>query len=173
MARPDKTAAIAELEQSFRESGAVLLTEYRGMTVAQLQQLRRSLSGTASYVVAKNTLAAIAAKNAGVEIDREALTGPTALAFVTGEVVDAAKALRDFGKDNEQLVIKGGVVDGAHVSSEEIVKLASLESREVLLGKAAGAFKAALFQAAYMFTAPAVQAARTIDALREKQAADA
>ncbi|MGC5627386.1 50S ribosomal protein L10 [Georgenia sp. Z1344] len=171
MARPDKTEAIAELEQGFREAQAVLLTEYRGMSVAQLKELRRSLAGSARYVVAKNTLAAIAAKQAGVEIDRESLTGPTAITFVHGEVSETAKALRDFAKDNEQLVIKGGVLDGNQLSADDVTTLASLESREVLLGKAAGAFKAALFQAAYMFTAPATQAARTIDALREKQAA--
>lgn len=171
MARPDKTEAIAELEQGFREAQAVLLTEYRGLSVTQLGELRRSLAGSGRYVVAKNTLAAIAAERAGVEIARESLTGPTAITFVTGEPSEAAKALNDFAKDNEQLVLKGGVLDGNALSADDVKKLANLESREVLLGKAAGAFTAALFQAAYMFTAPATQAARTIDALREKQAA--
>lgn len=170
MARPDKTQAIAELETSFREASAVLLTEYRGLSVTQLGELRRSLSGKGRYVVAKNTLAAIAAEKAGVVIDRESLTGPTAITFVTGEVSEAAKTLRDFAKDNEQLVIKGGVLDGNALTADDVRTLANLESREVLLGKAAGAISAALFQAAYMFTAPATQAARTIDALREKQA---
>ncbi|NKX92259.1 50S ribosomal protein L10 [Sanguibacter hominis ATCC BAA-789] len=173
MARPDKAAAVAELTENFRESSAVVLTEYRGLTVAQLKQLRRSLSGNATYAVVKNTLTAIAAKEAGVEIDDAVLAGPSAVAFVTGDPVEAAKGLRDFAKANPQLVIKAGVLDGRALTAEDITKLADLESREVLLAKAAGAFKAKLFQAAYLFTAPASQAVRTIDALREKQASAA
>ncbi|KAE8764298.1 50S ribosomal protein L10 [Georgenia thermotolerans] len=173
MARPDKAAAVAELAEQFRGSSAVLLTEYRGLSVAQLKQLRRSLAGNASYAVVKNTLTAIAAKEAGVDVLDGDLTGPTAIAFVTGEPVEAAKSLRDFAKANPQLVIKGGVLEGRKLSAEDVTKLAELESRDVLLGKAAGAFKAALFQAAYLFTAPATKAARTIEALREKQAAEA
>jgi large subunit ribosomal protein L10 len=173
MARPDKAAAVAELAEQFRGSSAVMLTEYRGLSVAQLKQLRRSLAGTASYAVVKNTLTAIAAKEAGVDVLDGDLTGPTAIAFVTGEPVEAAKSLRDFAKANPQLVIKGGVLEGRKLSAEDVTTLAELESRDVLLGKAAGAFKAALFQAAYLFTAPATKAARTIEALREKQAADA
>jgi large subunit ribosomal protein L10 len=173
MARPDKAAAVAELAEQFRGSSAVMLTEYRGLSVAQLKQLRRSLAGNASYAVVKNTLTAIAAKEAGVDVLDGDLTGPTAIAFVTGEPVEAAKSLRDFAKANPQLVIKGGVLEGRKLSAEDVTKLAELESRDVLLGKAAGAFKAALFQAAYLFTAPATKAARTIEALREKQAAEA
>ena len=173
MARPDKAAAVAELTENFRESSAVVLTEYRGLTVAQLKQLRRSLSGNATYAVVKNTLTAIAAKEAGVEIDDAVLAGPSAVAFVTGDPVEAAKGLRDFAKANPQLVIKAGVLDGRALTAEDITKLADLESREVLLAKAAGAFKAKLFPAAYLFTAPASQAVRTIDALREKQASAA
>jgi large subunit ribosomal protein L10 len=173
MARPDKAAAVAEITEQFRGSSAVVLTEYRGLSVAQLKQLRRSLAGTASYAVVKNTLTAIAAKEAGVDVLDGDLTGPTAIAFVTGEPVEAAKSLRDFAKANPQLVIKGGVLEGRKLSAEDVSKLAELESRDVLLGKAAGAFKAALFQAAYLFTAPATKAARTIEALREKQAAEA
>jgi len=173
MARPDKAAAVAELTENFRESNAVVLTEYRGLTVAQLKQLRRTLSGNATYAVVKNTLTAIAAKEAGVEIDDANLAGPSAVAFVTGDPVEAAKGLRDFAKANPQLVIKAGVLDGRPLTAEDITKLADLESREVLLAKAAGVFKAKLFQAAYLFTAPASQAVRTIDALREKQASAA
>ena len=173
MARPDKAAAVAEIAEQFRDSSAVMLTEYRGLSVAQLKQLRRSLAGTASYAVVKNTLTAIAAKEAGLDNLEDELSGPTAIAFVTGEPVDAAKTLRDFAKANPQLVIKGGVLEGNKLSADDVTKLAELESRDVLLGKAAGAFKAALFQAAYLFTAPATQAARTIEALREKQAAEA
>ncbi len=173
MARPDKAAAVAELAEQFRGSSAVLLTEYRGLSVAQLKQLRRSLGGNASYAVVKNTLTAIAAKEAGVDALDGELSGPTAVAFVTGEPVEAAKSLRDFAKANPQLVIKGGVLEGRKLSAADVNQLADLESRDVLLGKAAGAFKAALFQAAYLFTAPATKAARTIEALREKQAAEA
>ena len=170
MARPDKAAAVAELTDLFRESNAAVLTEYGGLTVAQLKQLRRSLSGNATYAVVKNTLTSIAAKEAGVQLDDADLAGPSAIAFVTGDPVEAAKGLRDFAKANPQLVIKAGVLDGRPLTAEEINKLADLESREVLLAKAAGAFKASLFGAAYLFTAPASKAVRTIDALREKQA---
>ncbi len=173
MARTDKSAAIAELKEKFESSSAVLLTEYRGLTVAQLQELRRSLRANAEYKVAKNTLATIAAHQAGIEDLDDLLTGPTAIAFVTGEVVDAAKAVRDFAQENQQLVIKGGVLDGSLLSADDVVKLADLESREVLLAKAAGVLKAALYQAAYVFQAPAVKAVRTIDALRAKQASAA
>lgn len=169
MARPDKEAAIAALTEQFRSSGAVLLTEYRGLSVAQLKTLRRSLAGNARYAVAKNTLAAIAAREAGFEAFAEELHGPTAIAFVEGEAVDAAKALRDFAKDNKQLVIKGGIMDGKLLSAADVDKLASLESREVLLAKTAGAVKASLSKAAYLFAAPASKAVRTVDALREKQ----
>lgn len=168
MARPDKAAAVAELTENFRESNAAVLTEYRGLTVAQLKQLRRSLSGNATYAVVKNTLTAIAAKEAGIEIDAD-FKGPSAIAFVTGDPVEAAKGLRDFAKANPALVIKGGVLDGRSLTAAEITKLADLESREVLLAKLAGAFKQPLFQAAYLFNAPASQAVRTIDALRLKQ----
>ncbi|KGM14572.1 50S ribosomal protein L10 [Cellulomonas bogoriensis] len=172
MARPDKAAAVEELAGQFRDSNAVMLTEYRGLSVAQLKQLRRSLSGNASYAVVKNTLSAIAAKQAGVEGLDDHLKGPSAVAFVTGDPVEAAKGLRDFAKANPQLVIKGGVLDGRVLSAGDVTTLADLESREVLLAKLAGAFKASLYQAAYMFTAPTAQAARTIDALREKRATE-
>jgi len=172
MARPDKAAAVASLTEQFRGSNAAVLTEYRGLTVAQLKKLRRALSGNATYSVVKNTLTAIAAKQAGVEGLDDKLVGPSAIAFVTGDPVTAAKGLRDFAKANPALVIKGGVLDGRALTAAEINKLADLESREVLLAKLAGAFKASLYQAAYLFTAPAAQAVRTIDALREKRAAE-
>lgn len=169
MARPDKEAAVAELAGKFRDSGAVLLTEYRGLTVAELKELRRSLAGNAEYAVVKNTLAAIAARQVGLEAFADDLKGPTALTFVSGEPVEAAKALRDFAKDNAKLVVKGGVMDGNVLDASEVDKLASLESREVLLAKAAGAMKASLSKAVYLFVAPASKAVRTVDALREKQ----
>jgi len=173
MARPDKAAAVAELTEQFRVSNAAVLTEYRGLTVAQLKQLRRTLSGNATYAVVKNTLTIIAAKQAGVVGLDDKLAGPSAIAFITGDPVTAAKGLRDFAKANPALVIKGGVLDGRALTPAEIIKLADLESREVLLAKLAGAFKAKLYQAAYLFTAPAAQAVRTIEALREKNQAAA
>lgn len=173
MARPDKAAAVAKIADRFRESNAAVLTEYRGLTVAQLKELRTALRGNATYAVVKNTLTQVAAKEAGVEGLDEQLVGPSAIAFVTGAPVAAAKGLRDFAKANPALVIKGGVLDGRPMTAEEITKLADLESREVLLAKLAGAMKASLYQAAYLFTAPTAQAARTIDALRQKKADEA
>lgn len=173
MARTDKSAAIAELKEKFESSSAVLLTEYRGLTVAQLKTLRRSLGSNAEYKVAKNTLANIAAKEAGIEGLDELLSGPTAIAFVTGEIADAAKAVRDFAKDNPALVVKGGVLEGSVLSSDDVKKLADLESREVLLAKAAGVLKATLFQTAYVLQAPISKTVRTIDALRAKEEAAA
>ena len=170
MARPDKAAAVEELTERFREASAVVLTEYRGLSVAQLKTLRRTLSGNATYAVVKNTLSAIAARQAGVEGLDDQLAGPSAIAFVTGDPVVVAKGLRDFAKTNPQLVIKGGVVDGRAVTAADITTLADLESREVLLAKAAGAMKASLTKAAYLFNASSAKAVRTIDALREKRA---
>jgi large subunit ribosomal protein L10 len=166
----NKVQNVAELTDSFKSSSAVLLTEYRGLTVAQLKELRKSISKDATYAVAKNTLLEIAAKNAGVTAFDGQLFGPSAMAFVHGDAVTVAKALRDFAKANPLLVVKSGVLDGAALTADEVKKLADLESREVLLAKAASAFKAKMFQAAYMFQAPLAQAARTVDALRIKQA---
>ena len=166
----NKVQNVAELTDSFKSSSAVLLTEYRGLTVAQLKELRKSISKDATYAVAKNTLLEIAAKNAGVSAFDGQLFGPSAMAFVHGDAVTVAKALRDFAKANPLLVVKSGVLDGAALTADEVKKLADLESREVLLAKAASAFKAKMFQAAYMFQAPLAQAARTVDALRIKQA---
>src|SRR5690554_1730945 len=160
MARPDKAAAVAEIADRFRESNAAVLTEYRGLTVAQLKELRTALRGNATYAVVKNTLTHVAAKDAGVEGLDDQLVGPSAIAFVTGDPVAAAKGLRDFAKAHPALVIKGGVLDGRPMTAEEITKLA-------------GAMKASLYQAAYLFTAPTAQAARTIDALRQKKADEA
>lgn len=173
MARPDKAAAVAELTDRFRESTAAVLTEYRGLSVKQLKTLRTTLRGTASYAVVKNTLTTIAAREAGLDVPEEQLSGPTAIAFVTGDPVEAAKGLREFAKANPALVIKGGVLSGRALTAAEVSRLADLEPREVLLAKAAGALKAKLHQAAYVFNAPASKAVRTIEALREKQATGA
>jgi large subunit ribosomal protein L10 len=160
MARPDKEAAVAELTEDFRSASATVLTEYRGLSVTSMKALRRSLGADTKYSVVKNTLTKIAAKNAGVDIDDSLLAGPSALAFVKGDPIDAAKSLKNFAKENPQLVIKGGIFEGKAVSVAEIMKLADLESREVLLAKLAGAMKGSL-----------AKAIRTIDALRAKKEA--
>jgi large subunit ribosomal protein L10 len=165
----DKVGAVDELTEKFKASSATVLTEYRGLSVPQLKALRAALGSGASYRVAKNTLAKRAASDAGVTDLDEYFTGPTALAFITGEVVDAAKALRDFAKDNEALVIKGGVMDGRAITPAEIAKLADLESREVLLAKLAGAMKGNMSKAAALFVAPASKVARAAAALRDKK----
>jgi large subunit ribosomal protein L10 len=172
MARPDKAAAVAEIADKFRTSNAAVLTEYRGLTVAQLTQLRRTIGEHASYAVVKNTLTALAAKEAGLTAFDGQLTGPTAVAFITGDAVETAKGLRDFSRAHPALVIKGGVLDGKTLSADEVRKLADLESREVLLAKLAGAMKASLTNAVYLFAAPLTQAARVLDALRQKAEAD-
>ena len=171
--RIDKGAAVAELTDSFRSSPATLLTEYRGLTVAQLTELRRSLGKTTSYAVTKNTLAKRAATEAGIDGLDALFTGPTALAFVSGDPVEAAKSLRDFAKANPLLVIKGGVFEGKAITAAEVSKIADLESREVLLAKLAGAMKGNLSKAAGLFQAPASQVARLAAALQEKKAAEA
>jgi len=165
----NKEATVAELTDLFSSSSAVLLTEYRGLTVAQLKELRRTISADATYAVAKNTLLKIAAKNAGVTAFDGHLAGPSAMVFIHGEAVSVAKQLRDFAKANPLLVVKNGVLDGAALTADEVKKLAELDSKEVLLAKAAGVLKASLFKAAYVFQAPLSQAVRTVDALREKQ----
>ena len=170
MARAEKQAAVAEIVESFNGSAGAVLTEYRGLTVKQLQDLRRSLGANANYAVVKNTLAKLAAKDAGIDGFDDLLTGPTAIAFINGDVVEAAKGLRDFAKANPTLVIKGGVLDGKPLDAAEVAKLADLESREVLLGKLAGAMLASLSQAVYLLNAPIAQAARLAGALQAKRA---
>lgn len=172
MARDDKAATVAELTEEFRSSAAAVLTEYRGLTVSQITQLRRSLKGVANYAVVKNTLTKRAARDAGVEGFDALLTGPSAIAFIKGDPVEGAKALKNFAKENPLLILKAGYMDGRILDASEIKKLADLESREVLLAKLAGAMKASMSQAASLFAAPLSQAARTIDALRVKAEAD-
>ncbi|WP_018222571.1 50S ribosomal protein L10 [Salinispora pacifica] len=174
--RADKATAVVELTESFRNAGATVLTEYRGLTVSQLTQLRRSLGTETTYTIAKNTLAKRAAADAGISGLDELFTGPTALTFVSGDVVEAAKGLRDFAKTNPKLVIKGGVFEGKAITAAEVTKLADLESREVLLAKLAGAMKGNLSKAASLFQAPMAKTARLAAALqdkREKEGAEA
>jgi large subunit ribosomal protein L10 len=160
MARPDKAAAVAELTEDFRTANATVLTEYRGLSVTSMKELRRALGSDTKYSVVKNTLTKIAAKDAGVDIDPSLLAGPSAVAFIKGDPIDAAKSLKNFSKENPFLVIKGGIFEGKSVTVAEIMKLADLESREVLLSKLAGAMKGSL-----------AKAIRTIDALRLKKEA--
>jgi large subunit ribosomal protein L10 len=168
MAKPTKVSAVAEIAEYFRGSNAAVLTEYRGLSVAQMKELRRSLGTGVTYAVVKNTLTKIAARDAGVEGLDSLLEGPSAIAFVSGDAVDAAKGIRDFAKSNPALVIKGGIMDGAVLTAAEITKIANLESREVLLSKMAGVLKAKQSQAAALFAAPLSKTARTLAALQAK-----
>ena len=162
MARPDKTAAVAELTEDFRTATATVLTEYRGLTVTSMKKLRRALGAETKYSVVKNTLTKIAAKDAGVDLSADLLTGPSAIAFIKGDPIAAAKSMRDFAKENPLLVIKGGIYEGKSITPAELMELANLESREVLLAKLAGAMKGSF-----------AKAARVIDALRIKMEASA
>jgi large subunit ribosomal protein L10 len=169
MARPDKVTAVAEIADKFRGASASVVTEYRGLTMTQLTALREALGEDTSYRVAKNTLVKRAAEDAGVQGLEQLLVGPTAIAFIKGEPVNAAKALREFAKTHQALVIKGGFMDGRALTVTEVNQLADLESREVLLAKLAGAMKANLSKAAGLFAAPASQVARLAQALVEKR----
>jgi large subunit ribosomal protein L10 len=168
MARSDKVAAVAELADKFSSSAGVVLTDYRGLSVKALMQLRRSLGDDANYAVSKNTLTTIAAREAGLEAIEEQLVGPTAIAFINGDPVVVAKGLRDFARTNPQLVIKGGVLDGKFMTPDEVRRLADLESREVLLAKVAGVMQGALQQAISLVSAPLSQAARLFAALEQE-----
>ena len=172
MARADKATAVADIAEQFKDSTATVITEYRGLSVANLAELRRSLAPSATYSVAKNTLIRRAASEAGIEGLDELFIGPTAIAFVSGEAVDAAKAIKTFAKEHKALVIKGGYMDGRALTVAEVERIADLESREVLLAKLAGAMKANLSKAAGLFNAPASQIARLVAALQEKRAAE-
>jgi large subunit ribosomal protein L10 len=186
MARPDKASAVAELTEDFRTATATVLTEYRGLSVTSMKELRRALGEKTKYSVVKNTLTKIAAKDAGVDLSPDLLVGPSAVAFIKGDPIDAAKSLRDFAKENPFLVIKGGIYEGKAVTKEEIMQLANLESREVLLAKLAGAMKGSLAKAARIFDAlrikleaeqgapaPVAAAAPVAEAVVEAPAAEA
>ena len=171
MPNAEKVSAVAELTEHFRSSSAAVITEYRGLTVKQVSELRRVLGQETTYAVVKNTLTKRAAADAGLEVDDALLTGPTAIAFVGGDPVEAAKGLRDFAKANPLLVIKGGLMEGKALSVSEVNRIADLESREVLLAKLAGALKALPTRAAALFQAPLSQMARLAAALEEKKPA--
>ena len=172
MAKPEKVAAVAAISEQFKGSSAAVITEYRGLSVAKMTQLRSALGAGTTYAVAKNTLVKRAAADAGVVGLDELFVGPTAIAFITGEPVEATRALKTFAKDNKALVIKGGFMDGRTLTVDEIERIADLETREVLLAKLAGAMKGNLSKAAGLFNAPISKAARLLLALQEKKASE-
>lgn len=169
MANPKNTAALAELKERFEKADATLLTEYRGLSVAETTELRRALGADVTYSVAKNTMIKLAAQEAGIALDESLLVGPTAIAFISGEAVDAAKAMKDFGKDHKSFVIKGGYMDGAALDAAQVEAIAELDNRETTLAKLAGAMQGSLAKAAGLFNAPASQVARLAAALQEKK----
>ena len=169
MANPKNTASLEELKARFEQAQSTLLTEYRGLSVAETTELRRALGSDVTYSVAKNTMIKLAAREAGIELDESLLTGPTAIAFVNGEAVDAAKAMKDFSKDHKNFVIKGGYMDGATIDAAQVEAIAELDNRETTLAKLAGAMQGSLAKAAGLFNAPASQVARLAAALQEKK----
>ncbi|WP_293819055.1 50S ribosomal protein L10 [uncultured Corynebacterium sp.] len=169
MANPKNTASLEELKARFEQAQSTLLTEYRGLSVAETTELRRALGSDVTYSVAKNTMIKLAAREAGIELDESLLTGPTAIAFINGEAVDAAKAMKDFGKDHKNFVIKGGYMDGATIDAAQVEAIAELDNRETTLAKLAGAMQGSLAKAAGLFNAPASQVARLAAALQEKK----
>lgn len=171
MANPKNEADLKELKNRFVEADSVVLTEYRGLSVAQTTELRTALGDDVQYSVAKNTLLKLAAKDSGIEGLDDYLTGPTAIAFIKGEAVDAAKAMKKFAEDNKAFIVKGGYMDGAALTPEQVQAIADLDNRETTLAKLAGAMKGNLAKAAGLFNAPASQVARLASALQEKKEA--
>lgn len=166
MARPDKVAAVAEVRDNLNSSAATLLTNYRGLSVSELAELRTELrKSNATYRVAKNTLTLIAAREAGMDGLDQLLTGPTALVFCEDDPVGPAKALKAFAKDHPALEFKGGYLDGAVLDAEEALKLADLASREELLTKLAGLMHGALANTARLLAALPQKQAQLIQAL--------
>lgn len=174
MARPEKVAVVDEVAERLEQSAATVLTEYSGLSVANLAELRGRLRESgAEYKVVKNTLTRLAARKAGIDLPDELLTGPTAITFCADDPVSAAKVLRAFSKDHPGLVIKAGIVEGSLLDAAETSKLADLESREELLAKAAGMFGTILAQPARLARANLDKLARLFGALQDKLPADA
>ncbi|AKP07973.1 50S ribosomal protein L10 [Corynebacterium pseudotuberculosis] len=171
MANPKNVSSLAELKERFADTDSIVITGYRGLTVAQITELRRSLGADVQYSVAKNTLLKLAAKEAGVEGLDDLLSGPTAIAFIKGEAVDAAKAMKKFASNNKAFVVKGGYMDGDALNADQVNAIAELDNRETTLAKLAGAMKGNLAKAAGLFNAPASQVARLGAALQEKKEA--
>ena len=173
--RPEKVAVVDEVRERFDRTNAALLTEYRGLDVTALGELRRALRAAGGeYKVYKNTLVRLAAREAGLEIE-EMLTGPTAIAFVgerpdggSPDAVLVAKALRDFARGNPALVVKGGVMDARTLSAEDARALADVEPREVLLAKLAGGLAAPMQQFAGLLQALPRNFAYGLSALIDK-----
>jgi large subunit ribosomal protein L10 len=154
MPRPEKTAVVEEIRGKLEDADAAVLTEYRGLGVRALAQLRGSLRPTnTEYKVFKNRLARRAAEEAGLTDLLPLLEGPVAIAFVHGDAVPAAKALRDFGRTNPELVVKGGLLGPRLLTAAELTELADIPPREQLLGMLAGGFQAPLTKAAGLFQA--------------------
>lgn len=173
MPRPEKVQAVAEIKEKFEAAEAVFLTEYRGIAVKQMGDLRRQLrDADAEYKVVKMTLARRAAEDLGIEGLSDEMVGPTALTFANGDPVGVAKALSDFSKDNERLVIKLGLLADKVLQPEDVAKLAAVEPREVLLAKIAGAAKAPLSGLAGMLSSFTRDAATVFTALLEKKESD-
>ncbi|AIJ32789.1 50S ribosomal protein L10 [Corynebacterium imitans] len=169
MANPKNTAELAALKEKFEAASSIVLTEYRGLTVGQLQELRGELGFDVEYHVAKNTLIKIAANEQGIEGLDDLLVGPTAVAFIKGEAVDAAKVMKKFNKDHDAFVIKGGYMDGKAIDAAQVDAIAEMDNRETTLAKLAGAFEGSLAKAAGLFQAPASKTARLVAALQDKQ----
>jgi large subunit ribosomal protein L10 len=170
MARPEKVAVVDDVRDRFERSAAALLTEYRGLTVSELANLRAELrKNGAEYKVAKNTLVRIAVKDAGLEVPDDLLSGPTAVTFCAEDPVGAAKVLRTFSKDHPALVVKGGILEGKLLDAADTMKLADLESREELLARFAGLMQAAIAQPARLAQANLSKIARLFAALQAKR----
>jgi len=171
MPRPDKVAAVDEVSQRLTDATATVLTEYRGLSVDDLAELRAKLrESDASYRVVKNTLTRLAARDAGFDIPDDLLVGPTAITFCAGDPVAAAKVLRAFSRQHPELVIKGGVLDGRLLDAAETTRLADLESREELLARLAGLMQAIIAQPARLAQANLSKLARLLAALQDKKA---
>lgn len=172
MPRPEKVQAVADIKGWLEGAQAVYLTEYRGLSVKQLADLRRNLRKTgAHYRVVKMTLARLAVEELGLEILDEQLTGPTALTFADQDVVATAKVLKDFAKETDRLVLKGGLLGRVALAPEQISRLADIEPREVLLAKIAGAAKAPMAQAAGLFASFTRNAASMFSQLVDRKSA--
>jgi large subunit ribosomal protein L10 len=170
MPRPEKVQAVTDIRQKLEGAEAVFLTEYRGLSVRAVQDLRKALRDSgAEYKVVKMTLARRAADDAGLSGLDDFLIGPTALAFANRDPVATAKALKDFARGNEVLVLKAGYLSGTVLSPEEVSRLAEIESREVLLSKVAGAAKAPLMKAAGLLSSFTRDAASMFGQLLEKK----
>lgn len=173
MPRADKVAAVADVRERLDEATATVLTEYRGLSVDDLAELRARLRGTdATYRIVKNTLTRLAARDAGLDIPDDVLVGPTAVTFCAGDPVAVAKVLRAFSREHPQLVIKGGVLEGRVIDAAETTKLADLESREELLARLAGTMQTLIAQPARLAQANLTKFAQLLAALQDKRAAE-